>query len=77
MYFPYYNLVKLYKGDFIMGIAFHKKTSTKYVQYTLRIEENILNKIKEIAGKEDLSINEVVNQSLQFAINDYEESKKQ
>jgi predicted HicB family RNase H-like nuclease len=60
-----------------MGIAFHKKTSTKYVQYTLRIEENILNKIKEIAGKEDLSINEVVNQSLQFAINDYEESKKQ
>ena len=60
-----------------MGIAFHKKTSTKYVQYTLRIEENILNKIKEISGKEDLSINEVVNQSLQFAINDYEESKKQ
>lgn len=58
-----------------MGIAYHKKTSTKYVQYTLRIEENILNKIKEIAGKEDLSINEVVNQSLQFAIDDYEKSK--
>lgn len=55
-----------------MGIAYHKKTSTKYVQYTLRIEENILNKIKEIARKEDLSINEVVNQSLQFAIEDYE-----
>ena len=77
MYFPYYKLVKLYEGDFIMGITYHKKTSTKYVQYTLRIEENILNKIKEIAGKEDLSINEVVNQSLQFAIDDYEESKKQ
>ena len=59
-----------------MGIAFHKKNNTKYVQYTLRIEENILNKIKEIAGKEDLSINEVVNQSLQFAINDYEKSNK-
>ena len=72
MYFSYYKLVKLYKGDFIMGIAYHKKTSTKYVQYTLRIEENILNKIKEIARKEDLSINEVVNQSLQFAIEDYE-----
>lgn len=57
-----------------MGIAYHKKTSTKYVQYTLRIEENILNKIKEISGKEDLSINEVVNQSLQFAIEDYEKS---
>lgn len=50
-----------------MGIAYHKKTSTKYVQYTLRIEESILDKIKSIAGKEDLSINEVVNQSLQFA----------
>ena len=72
VYFSYYKLVKLYKGDFIMGIAYHKKTSTKYVQYTLRIEENILNKIKEISGKEDLSINEVVNQSLQFAIEDYE-----
>ena len=72
VYFLYYKLVKLYKGDFIMGIAYHKKTSTKYVQYTLRIEENILNKIKEISGKEDLSINEVVNQSLQFAIEDYE-----
>ena len=45
-----------------MGIAYHKKTSTKYVQYTLRIEESILDKIKSIAGKEDLSINEVVNQ---------------
>ena len=77
VYFTYYKLVKLYKGDFIVGIAYHKKTSTKYVQYTLRIEENILNKIKEIAGKEDLSINEVVNQSLQFAIDDYEKSNKQ
>ena len=56
-----------------MGIAYHKKTSTKYVQYTLRIEESILDKIKSIAGKEDLSINEVVNQSLQFAINDYDQ----
>ena len=40
-----------------MGIAYHKKTSTKYVQYTLRIEESILDKIKSIAGKEDLSLN--------------------
>lgn len=58
-----------------MGIAFHKKNSKKYVQYTLRIEEDILEKIKEISSKEDLSINEVVNQSLKFAIEDYENSK--
>ena len=74
VYLIHYKVVKLIKGDFIMGIAYHKKTSTKYVQYTLRIEESILDKIKSIAGKEDLSINEVVNQSLQFAINDYEKN---
>lgn len=59
-----------------MGIAYHKKTSKKYVQYTLRIEEDILEKIKEISNIEDLSVNEVVNQLLKFAIEDYEESKK-
>lgn len=59
-----------------MGIAFHKKTDKKYVQYTVRLEENILNKIKQIAKEEDISINEVVNQSLQFAISDYEKQKK-
>jgi len=59
-----------------MGMAYHKKTSTKYVQYTLRLEETILDKIKSIAKKEDLSINEVVNQSLQFAISDYEKNNK-
>lgn len=57
-----------------MGIAYHKKTSKKYVQYTLRLEENILEEIKNIAEKEDLSINEVVNQSLKFAIDDYEKN---
>ena len=59
-----------------MGIAFHKKTEKKYVQYTLRLEEDILDSIREIAKKEDISINEVVNQSLQFAINDYESNEK-
>lgn len=63
-------------GDFYMGIAFHKKTDKKYVQYTIRIEEDILDKIREISKKEDISINEVVNQSLQFAINDYTKNEK-
>ena len=58
-----------------MGIAYHKKTDKKYIQYTVRIEEKILDKIKEISNKEDISINEVINQSLQFAINDYYKSK--
>ena len=58
-----------------MGIAYHKKTDKKYVQYTLRIEENLLEKIKDISKKEDISINEVVNQSLEFAVQDYEQQK--
>ena len=63
-------------GDWYMGIAYHKKTDKKYVQYTLRIEENLLDKIKEISKKEDISINEVVNQSLEFAVSDYEKQNK-
>ena len=55
-------------GEFYMGIAFHKKVDKKYIQYTLRLEEEILDKIREISKKEDISINEVVNQSLSFAI---------
>jgi len=58
-----------------MGIAFHKKNDNKYIQYTVRIKEDILDNIKEIAKKEEISINQVVNQSLQFAIDDYNKEK--
>ena len=54
-----------------MGISFHNKNDKKYVQYTCRIEECILNDIKKIAVKEDISINEAINQSLLFAVTDY------
>lgn len=59
-----------------MGIAFHKKNSKIYIQYTIRIEENILDEIKEISTKEEISINEAINQSLQFAIDDYNSNIK-
>lgn len=58
-----------------MGIAYRKRTDTKYVQYTTRLREEILNKIREIAHKEDLSINEVINQSLEYAVKDYDKTK--
>ena len=54
-----------------MSIAYRKKTSKDYTQYTCRIETTILNQIKQIAKSEDISINECINQSLQFAINEY------
>ena len=65
----------LVKGD-KMSIAYHKKTNKKYVQYTLRLEEGILEDIKTIAQEESMSINEIVNQSLRFAIDDYKKNKK-
>ena len=61
-----------YKWVINMKMAFHKKTEKKYIQYTLRLEEDILEKIREISKNEEISVNEVVNQSLKFAIDNYE-----
>ena len=75
-YFAYYISDNIIMGDFYMGIAYRKRTDTKYVQYTTRLREETLNKIREIAHKEDLSINEVINQSLESAVKDYNFKKK-
>lgn len=71
----YSIIYKLVMGDYYMGIAYRKRTDTKYVQYTTRLREETLNKIREIAHKEDLSINEVINQSLEYAVKDYNKNK--
>ncbi len=55
-----------------MSIAYHKKNNKIYIQYTVRLKEEILEKIKKISTIEDISINEAINQSLQYAIDDYE-----
>ena len=54
-----------------MSIAYRKNTDKQYTQYTIRIENSILENIKTIAVKEDISINSCINQSLQFAIDEY------
>ena len=53
-----------------MSIAYHKNNN-QFIQYTIRIDEKILEEIKNIATKEDISINSCINQSLQFAIDEY------
>lgn len=53
-----------------MGISFQKKSKKNYVQFTVRFEEDLLDTIRKIAKKENLSINEVVNQSVRYALND-------
>lgn len=58
-----------------MSIAYHKN-SNQFVQYTVRMDANVLEGIREIAHKENISINSCINQSLQFAINDYKKNQK-
>lgn len=58
-------------GDRKMKISFRKKTDKKYIQYTVRIEEKTLEDIRTIAKEEDLSINEIINQCLAFAVENY------
>ncbi len=55
-----------------MSIAYHKKNNKTYIQYTVRLEEEILEKLKKISHIEDISVNEAINQSLQYAIDNYE-----
>ena len=54
-----------------MSIAFHKKTNKKYVQYTIRIEEDVLEGMRTLAKKEDISINESFNQALKYVLEEY------
>ena len=58
-----------------MSIAYHKN-SNRFVQYNVRMDEKVLEGIREIAKSENISINSCINQSLQFAINDYKKNNK-
>jgi len=55
-----------------MGLAYRKRNSKNYIPYTVRIREDIIERIREISYKEDISINEIFNQSLEFALKNYE-----
>lgn len=57
-------------------MAYRKRTNGKYIPYSIRVREDILEKIREISYKEDISINDIFNQSLEFALQDYEKNKK-
>ena len=53
-----------------MGISFQKKSKKSYAQFTVRFEEDLLDTIRKIAKKENISINEVINQSVKYALSD-------
>ena len=75
VYFACLKCIIVVMGDFYMSIAYHKNNN-RFVQYTVRMDEKVLEGIREIAKKENISINSCINQSLQFAINDYKKNKK-
>lgn len=58
-----------------MSMAYRKRNTGKYIQYTIRVKEELLEKIREISYKEDISINDIFNQSLEYALKDYENNK--
>lgn len=75
VYFACVKCIILVMGDFYMSIAYHK-SNNQFIQYTVRMNENILEEIRNIAKKENISINSCINQSLQFAIDDYKKNNK-
>lgn len=44
------------------------KRRKNYVQFTCRIEEEVLEQIKHIALDYDLSVNEYINECIRFAL---------
>lgn len=51
-----------------MGLSFKKKSAKNYVQFTTRYEEDLMTKIREIHSKTGLSINEIINKCVRYAL---------
>ena len=51
-----------------MGMNFKRKSKKNYVQFTTRFEEDLMQKIRKTSEKTGLSINEVINQSVRYAL---------
>ena len=57
-----------------MEISYHK-TNRDYVQYTCRLDIELLEKIKNIAKEEGISVNECIHQSLELIVANYNKDK--
>lgn len=51
-----------------MGLSFRKKSAKNYVQFTTRYEEDLMIKIRDIHNKTGLSINEILNKCVRYAL---------
>ena len=51
-----------------------KHNKRKYIQHTVRIEENLFDKLKEVSERNNLpSFNEFINDCLRFSMNNLKE----
>lgn len=60
-----------------MGLEFKRKDSKNYIQFTTRYEEDLMEKIRQINSETGISINEIINQSVRYALENTEVSKKE
>lgn len=51
-----------------MSLKFEKKSKKTYVQFTTRFEEDLMEKIRKVSKETDISINEIINQSVRYAL---------
>ena len=62
-----------------MGLAFRKKNAKKYIQFTTRYEEDLMLQIRKISKATNLSINEIINRCVRYALENtsVDENKKE
>jgi len=60
-----------------MGLAFRRKDSKNYIQFTTRYEEDLMEKIRQINSETGISINEIINQCVRYALEHTEVAKEE
>ncbi len=55
-----------------MSINFKKKSQKNYVQFTTRFEEDLIEQIRKISKETGISMNEIINQSVRYALENKE-----
>ena len=53
-----------------------KIEKVSYINKTFRMEEKLVEKLQQIANKENISLNALVVQACQFAIKEYDDSSQ-
>ena len=51
-----------------MGLSFRKKSAKNYIQFTTRFEEDIMLQLRKLNQKTGLSINEIINRCIRYAL---------